>query len=239
MNRLIVPGTGVVLHDGSIVILNRFPGTKWIVHNGWYNYMGQQYMGWYFCSIPSQTILPVSDDDLSMLTVVSDGECPCPPHPPMPPHPFPDVPFTPQQAFELDRAWISVETIAQRDQLNKRLLPNGKIVRVNNIGGRAEYYIWNQVTQTWEDETFGINLTEYLTKKEADAKYVSQENFSQDVSDAIKNDPEVKDTITQQVDEAMKPVKDQVDSLETTVNNMNTKVEHLETVVNQLEWINI
>lgn len=233
MNRLIVPGTSIVLHDGSIVILNRFPGTKWVVHNGWYNYMGQQYMGWYFCSIPSQTILPVSDDDLLMLTVVSDGECPCPPQLPMPPHPFPDVPFTPQQAFELDRAWISVETIAQRDQLNKRLLPNGKIVRVNNIGGQAEYYIWNQVTQTWEDETFGINLTDYITKVEADAKYASKDEFAQEISDTIKNDPEVKATITQQVDESMGLVAERVD-------NLDNKVSELETQMNNSPaWINI
>ena len=90
MDKLVVPGTGVELVDGSIVILARFPGTKWIVHNGWYNYQGAQSIGWYFCAIPSQTVLPVSDEDLKLLTVVSDGSsCPCPPYPP----PFPPAPL--------------------------------------------------------------------------------------------------------------------------------------------------
>lgn len=232
MNRLIVPDTGVELHDGSIVILNRFPGTKWIVHNGWYSYQDQQYMGWYFCSIPSQTILPVSDEDLRMLTVVSDGECPCPPGP-KPPMPFPDVPFTPQNAYELDRAWISVETIAQRDQLNKRLLPNGKIVRVNNVSGQAKYYIWNQVTQVWEDETFGIDLSLFLTEEEADKKYVASADLPEQVNSILENNADVISTITQiaggVVDSAIEPIQTDITQIVSRVNIID----------NAIEWKNI
>lgn len=79
-------------------MLDRFPGIKWVVHNGWYNYNGRQFMGWYFSSIPAQTILPVSNSDLRMLTLVSGSssegypDFPCPPSPPGPPSPPPPVP---------------------------------------------------------------------------------------------------------------------------------------------------
>lgn len=71
MNYLTVPDSNLKLVDGNVVMLERFPGLKWILHNGWYNYNGRQYSGWYFSSIPSQTILPVSNQDLRMITLVS------------------------------------------------------------------------------------------------------------------------------------------------------------------------
>lgn len=229
MNRIIVPDTGVELHDGSIVILHRFPGTKWVVHNGWYTYLEQQFMGWYFCSIPAQTILPVSDDDLRMITVVSDSgwcppsptppmpypcppsPCPCPPGPPVPPPLKPGPEFTFQNAYELDRAWISVDTIAQRDQLNTRLLPNGKIVRVNNDSGVAKYFIWNQVTQTWDDETFGINLTPYVTSEQLpdSVNQLLQESPAEDTISAIA---------ASTVSESIEELQNQVNTLTQTLN---------------------
>ena len=50
-------------------MLARFPGTKWIVHNGWYTYNGANFTGWYFMSIPAQTCLPVTPEDLSHLSI--------------------------------------------------------------------------------------------------------------------------------------------------------------------------
>ena len=167
MNCIHIPGSNQVLYDGSIVILANYPNTKWIVHEGWYTYNGKQYHGWYFCEIPSQTILPVNEDDLKTLTIVDNG-CGCPPGPPGPPMPpMPDRPFTPQMAWELDRAWISVPTIAHRDNLNKRFLPDGKIVRVDEVTpGVPGYFRWDQVSQTWVDETFGIDVSEFVTSSE-------------------------------------------------------------------------
>lgn len=176
MNDLTIPGTCTKIHDGTIVMLAKFPGTKWIVHNGWYTYQGKQYLGWYFCSIPAQVILPLNDEDLYMITIVSpDGCCPdpYPPYPPCPPGPVP-----PDIIMQSRRAWISVETIAQRDELNKQLVPNGKIVRVNNVSGHPEYYRWNQVDQIWEPETFGIDVTNLVTSD--DVKSIIKEETSSD-----------------------------------------------------------
>lgn len=84
MNYLKVPNSNVKLTDGNIVMLARFPGTKWVVHNGWYNYAGRRYMGWYFCSIPAQTIIPVNNQDLELLSVVAgEGDASAIPAPPI------------------------------------------------------------------------------------------------------------------------------------------------------------
>lgn len=97
-NYLTVPGTSVRLKDGSVVMLTRFPGTKWIVHCGWYNYNDRSYTGWYFCSIPAQTILPINQQDLQGVVLISDkydgkiDPIPGPDFPPGPPAPdYPDV----------------------------------------------------------------------------------------------------------------------------------------------------
>lgn len=106
-----IPNSKTKLKDGSVVMLRRFPGTKWLVHNGWYTYNGRNYTGWYFCSIPAQTVLPVSPQDLIDIIVVSDKdsqpvpEPPVPrpwpdPVPPMPPMPYPPMPGpAPQPPF--------------------------------------------------------------------------------------------------------------------------------------------
>lgn len=87
-------------------MLRRFPGTKWIVHNGWYSYNGRDYNGWYFTSIPAQTTIPMNEYDLQGIVIVSGKDVspspdvvPVPtspgPFPPTPPEPFPPVPPKP------------------------------------------------------------------------------------------------------------------------------------------------
>lgn len=215
MSALIVPDTGLELVDGSIVILARFPSTKWVVHYGWYTYSGQQMMGWYFCSIPANTVIPASDADLRMLKVVSNsGSCNCPgnaapvvPAPPAPGCP-PGGPIQGHQAWELDRAFISVNTIAERNLLNKRLLPDGKIVRVGNDGDGPQYYRWNQVTGEWEIEHFGVDTQKFITLEQAEelflkrADAVTQEDLNR-VSQEITSVNDELGTIRQQAEAAM------------------------------------
>ena len=225
LNCIVVPDTGLKLYDGTIVILARFPDVKWIVHNGWYNYQGSQYMGWYFCSIPAQTILPVNDEDLRLLTVVTeDGgpSCPSESYPPYYPgcHPGPVGPPGPGccppppghhipdwMKRELERAYITVETIAERDYLNQKLLPNGKLVRVNNVAGVVKYYAWNQVTQVWDEVNMAPDLSNYLTTEEGDVRYVKSEDFTAKVSDEV----------AKQIDEYNIPqkIEDVIESSET------------------------
>ena len=103
-NCIRVPNSDLRLVEGSVVMLARFPGTKWVVHEGWYNYNSCRYSGWYFSSIPAKTVIPVNQQDLQGLTLVSGtyketfaepNGVPLPiDYPAMPPHPgtFPPGP---------------------------------------------------------------------------------------------------------------------------------------------------
>lgn len=70
-NYVKVPNSDLKLVDGSVVMLARFPGTKWVVHEGWYTYNSSQYSGWYFCSIPAKTVIPVNEQDMVGIVLVS------------------------------------------------------------------------------------------------------------------------------------------------------------------------
>ena len=192
--------SGIQIVDGSIVILARFPGTKWIVHKGWYDYQGNQYNGWYLSSIPSQTTMPLVDSDLIGIKVVG-GECPYPDHPF--PSPNPPIPggggMKPEMAWELNRAWITVDTIEQLSRLNRRLVPDCKIVSVNDTGdGTAKYYWYDQAKSIWTEEYFGVDTTNFVSKDDLVQEVKDQldnADFSQTVVNVIKDNDEVHQTI--------------------------------------------
>lgn len=248
--------SGLKLTDGSIVMLARFGSTKWVVHNGWYTYMGQQYSGWYFCAIPGQTVIPVNEEDLRLLTLVSGGDSsytPCPPGPyppapPCPPGPGPgpcpppgpapgcDIPFTHQMAYELDRAWITVDTIAQRNKLNSRLIPNGKVVRVNNVMGVPKYYVYNQVTQTWDEETFGIDTSNFVSLDEVNQVVntaIQDMDITEKVEEVVdtstnvqtKVDNIIQETVPDMINQSTEEIHNDVKDLTVQVTNLTQTVE--------------
>lgn len=149
---IVIPGTDIRLYDSDIVKLSNRPKTKWVVHLGWYIFDGVQNYGWYLVSINKGEILPVSLIDLTLCTLETlktqgselyDGKV---------------VnytrPFTLADAEVLNRTFITVETIAQRDNLDTSKLVNGRLVRVNNVGGVVNYYAWNVETQAWDKVDF-------------------------------------------------------------------------------------
>ena len=153
VNYLVIPGTNIRLYDGDIVKISDKPKIKWVVHAGWYIYGGNQNFGWYFVSIKDGTILPASIIDLTLCTLVTtktqgsekyDGKV---------------VnytrPFTLEDADILNRTFITVDTVEQRDNLDKKKLVNGRLVRVNDVGGVATYYRWDAETKSWVKEDFG------------------------------------------------------------------------------------
>ena len=167
---IIIPGTQTKVYEGSVVVLNRLPGTKWVIRCGTYDYNGRRQKGWYFSSIPSATTMPVFKEDLVAMRVIDDSqECPpCPPYPPYPPYPpGPPAPvpiiFTPRDKEMIERSMITVASLEDRDKLGNRMLPNGKIVRVNEAEGKVEYYEWNSSNYTWEPATLGYR---YMTRDE-------------------------------------------------------------------------
>ena len=150
---IVIPGTDIRLYDSDIVKIDTRPNLKWIIHVGWYFYQDIQQYGWYFVSIKDGEILPVSTIDLTLCSLdvlktqgseIYDGRV---------------VnytrPFTPADAEILRRAFITVDTVEQRDNLDRQKLINGKLVRVNDVGGVVGYYSWNAETQTWEKVDWG------------------------------------------------------------------------------------
>ena len=90
--------------------------------------------------------------------------CPPPPGPkprvPLYPEPIPPYPIVPpdttqyanithEEKDRYDRAFISVDTIADRDALQDADLHNGKIVRVNDVDGAPAYYVWAAISNEW------------------------------------------------------------------------------------------
>lgn len=154
-NYIVIPHTSIRLYEGDIVKISNKPTVKWVVHLGWYIYNEVQNYGWYFESVKDGEILPVSIVDLTLCTLVTvktqgsvmhDGKV---------------VnytrPFTLADAEILNRTFITLDTIEQRDNIDKKKLINGKMVRVNSEEGPAQYYAWNAETETWEFlEVFGI-----------------------------------------------------------------------------------
>ena len=251
MKTLILPDGMTYVTDGSVVVISRFPKTKWVVHYGWYTYKGSQSMGWYLSSIPSQTTIPVSDEDLVGIQVVS-GSCPCPPMPPCPPPPGPPpgpkppCPHTPEYTLEKDQylqqAFISVENRSDRDLLNSLGdVPDGKIVRVNDdIDGKVRYYSWNRAAGTWDVETFGSDFDGY-TQEEADAKFATKTSVSQEVTkqiDALNIDEKINEAVksadipglvNKEIDDANIPklVKDTIAGDETIREVVKTAAEEI------------
>lgn len=230
-NYVKIPNSDLKLVDGSVVMLARFPGTKWVVHEGWYTYNSSQYSGWYFCSIPAKTVIPVNEQDMVGLVLVSGKYeetepeipgCPpviCPPvapdlpcipgckpplppdpgtfppgpgpHPPVPgpipfwppapiwppkpPGPEPELPafFSVKKEALLNAAFISLPSLKHRDNLGTDDIPDGKIVRVNNVNGKPAYYIWSKYELEWKqvsiESMIEEQLTSYYTKEEVDA----------------------------------------------------------------------
>lgn len=182
MKQLTIPDTGAVLYPGSIVILAEYPYTKWVVKYGWYTYKEQQLNGWFFRSVTDGTVLSLSNVNLSAVTLVSQGErphgpCPGPihmpgPHPIPRPRPQPGFGYSPREADQLRRSFITVDSINQRDALDDGNLPDGRICRVNNVNGRPKYYAYDVSTSTWIEQSI-----DFISETAADERYVSKEGF--------------------------------------------------------------
>lgn len=169
---IIIPGSNKRVYSGSIVMLYRLPGTKWIIHNGYYTYSGRKMKGWYFSSIPSETVMPVFNEDLVAMKVISDVQPtpPCPPGPkppeppgpPTPPAPEPTI-YTPEDKETVARSMITVDTLEQRDKLSSDDLIDGKIVRVNDVDGKVQIYEWDKENSAWIIAKLG---DEFMTREE-------------------------------------------------------------------------
>ena len=164
MADIIIPGTDKILLDGTIVILAGFDDVKYILHNGYYNYIGEVFEGWYGVSIPDQNIIPIVVNMLVGCEVVyyPDSNCQCK-------YPSGNIPYTTDDKYQLQRAFITVDTMIERDALSPNLsitdLVNGRLVRVNkpnNVDFNPKYYVYRYNEELtgayWDDANFGGGL---------------------------------------------------------------------------------
>ena len=158
-----IPNSDNVLYQGSLVKLKRFSEIVWILRYGWYKWDNQLNVGWNFLSTTDQTILPVLVSDLEDIIVVSQDD---PIHKQdIPPKRISgDIPedgeFYPQPAYitveekeRYDAAFISLETLADRNKLLENPIPNGKIVRVNELD---KYFMWDSTNEIWNEVEFAF-----------------------------------------------------------------------------------
>lgn len=71
MKVLQVPKLSLALGDGSIVTFQDDLKLKWILHHGHYESSGEEFIGWYFLSIPFGEIRPQSPELLDSLVVLT------------------------------------------------------------------------------------------------------------------------------------------------------------------------
>lgn len=139
--------TGQVLTQGTILKLH--DGTTWTVRYGQYISSGTRCSGWYITD--GTNYMPADDNTLSKCVIVSAGSSSCPT----------DRTFTDADYVNLNRTFITVPSIADRDKLFTKLsdIPDGKIVRVNRgESGSTEYYTWDYESQSWASFDFGGNV---------------------------------------------------------------------------------
>lgn len=199
MNELMLSDGVSYIVDGSIIVISRFPKVKWVAHYGTFQYKQKKATGWYASSIPSQTILPLTEAELMGVSLAEDN-CDCDHHcpPPYPPHPHP--PYTPDSEYTkmIEQAFISVEYIADRDALHDVMdVPDGKLVRVDDCGDHdTKYFRWNRAKGEWVEENFGS--TDAYTRAEADAKFATKDNVSSEVErqiNILNIDEKIKDAV--------------------------------------------
>lgn len=250
MQFLKIPDSDISICDGSVVMLARFPGTKWEVHYGWYEYYGRQNMGWYFCSIPAQTVIPVTSKDLQLLTVIDpnnsssslpsptiqgcpnmlnmsddcvygcsdnvDGseilDCNCNPASCKPDQNiFPGNSgafFSKNDQFFLDSAFISVPSINYRDLLKSVFrIPDGKVVKVNNVNGVSRYYSWNDPYQRWDDVSYEVDM------EEIEANYYNKEQ----IDDLLSNITSTIQSVSDNIQLELTAIKERLSALESAV----------------------
>jgi len=144
---IVIPSTNIRLYDGDLVTMTNHPNVKWVVHYGWFIFNNSQFHDWYFSAIHNGENLPVSYVDLTTVSLATsktlgstyhDGKAVG----------YTAV-FTQEDAETLNRTFISVDTVTQRDNLDKTKIPNGRLVRVNDYLGSVAYFAWDSATQQW------------------------------------------------------------------------------------------
>lgn len=93
--------------------------------------------------------------------------------------------------YQADRAFITVNSIVDRDTLNHKLLIDGKMVRVNNVLNEdtnefeAKYYTWNATEETWAETHIEFSPDDYVDKEYLENNFakISDVNWTKIIGD--------------------------------------------------------
>lgn len=171
------------LVEGSLVTIESVPNDRWILQKGWYNFDNNLHSGWYLISVTTRTIRPVIPQEIDTMAIVStnygdfsqDYLIAKPtepedveqsqvfptftlpgsytsPHGPL----FPPVaPNTENFPYWFESAFVTFDTIEDLDrELDKHKIPDGKMVRINNVDGEVKYYAYNFNNDDWDEVNF-------------------------------------------------------------------------------------
>lgn len=128
---------------GDVVIIKDYGNDKFLVCRGWYTHEGSRRSGTYYKRIPDGTIVPGFEVNLEdVVKVTNVPGCPHPPHGGRP------------HEGHMSGAFVTVDTIEDRNKLVFPQLQHGKIVRVNDVQGEVKYYQWDAEYFTWKDFEF-------------------------------------------------------------------------------------
>lgn len=73
MNQYLRTPSGAFITEGTTIVPDPSEATSnWIVHNGWYTYLGEICKGWYMVRIADGHVEPLTSNTLSTLVVVSE-----------------------------------------------------------------------------------------------------------------------------------------------------------------------
>lgn len=152
---------------GDIVMLSTYGNEKFIVCRGWYTYKSTRRSGWYFKSIPNGTVIPdfdVDTEDITVVSYASDSDCGCD-------HVHSDCHHrhhdhcddddcccpAPPAPKDYKGAFVTVNTIDDRNRLGCPYPKDGQLVRVNNVRGEVKYYVWDAENLKWDVFEFPTN----------------------------------------------------------------------------------
>lgn len=231
---LIIPSTRKKVHEGDVISLARLPGQKWVIEFGWYTYYNYQYTGWYLTGIPDGEVIPFNDEDLDEVTIISTNSSADSPVVP-PPSPSPVGPSVGPPNQDIARSWISVDTIAQRDRLSRHPLPDGKIVRVNRTtnDGDPKYYVWNVVTESWDDFSFVDGDVDYLTREEV-IDLLQEKEIQESLKNTVKE--VVEEVVPEYVSETVKDIQDDLKDMKRDIRDLKEDVEDLKDNQDYNNW---
>ena len=199
---------GDVAGDGSVIKLGS-DSTLYFLHFGKFKYDGKEYLDrWYLQKVGSTICIPISDEILSQAQVTSNSidisshlGCHCNPN-------SDKQIFTSEDKYTLDRTWITVDTLTERDSIPKGLVMNGRIVQVNQAeDNESHYYRYNSSLENWVEI--------HLDNADTEAKLTELESGVDDLETKIS-------TLEMAVDELRTDVQEILDRLDTSNENASS-----------------